>query len=95
MPRKPAWWQNPQTLIACVIGLGTIGGWIVSGFVADAKQGAKLELVEGAVAKHDVVLEAHEGELTQAELRQELIQKDIEAIQSMQQLILDEVKKRR
>ena len=93
--KKTAWWKNPQTLVSCLVGLGAIGGWIISQFVADARQQSKIESIEEQVEEIDQQVEEHETDLNKSETQQEVIQRDLEYIKESQKTLLDELRRRR
>ena len=77
MKHKAAWWQNPQSIVSCLVGIGAIGGWVITQFVADAKQQADIETVKEDVKELDEVVDEQEQEIDEASKNYMLIQQQL------------------
>ena len=95
MKRAKPWWHDPQKVVSVLVGLGAVGGWIITSFVADAKQSAKVEEVAKDVEALDETVTEHERALEQAEIRQQLLQQDVGFIKQGMQDVLQELKRKK
>ena len=75
--KAPPWWQNPQTIVSCLLGLGTMGWWIIGGFVADAKQQNSIEAVEEDVKEITEKVDEQDKEIEQTAVQYQLIQQQL------------------
>lgn len=71
------WYQNPQAIVSVLVGFGAIGGWVVSQFVADAKQQVKIEQVEDQVEEIENQVKTQDQEIEQTAVQYQLIQQQL------------------
>lgn len=95
MKPKTAWFLDPQKVVSILVGCGAIGSWVIGSYIADAKEAAKVESVSKQVDALDATVTTHETEIQQAEMRQQLLQKDMGYVSEAVKEILTEVKKKR
>ena len=93
--KHKVWWHDPQKVVSILVGVGAVGGWIITSFVADAKQTAKVEEVAKDVEELDETVSTHEQELEQTEVRQQLLQQDLGYLKAGMQDVLQELKRKK
>lgn len=91
---KP-WYADPTKLIPLGVGTLTFFGAVVGFFVKTARTEDRVELLDARLDETESQVADQSEEFQQANVQQQLIQKDVEYIKQQSNQILEAIKSRR
>lgn len=77
MAAKKPWYAVLGPAISVMIGLFTLGGFLVNFLIADARQADRVERVEESITDHDARLDSQESAIEDTQTQYQLIQQTL------------------